>query len=192
MTKAHRPASPSMGEASRAAAGGGEARDVAGEPLEALPAPTLASPPQSSLRDDSSPIEGEPGRTLARRLRAKLTDAEKSMWRTLRSGELRALNWRRQAPFGPYVLDFVSHPARLVVEVDGAGHSESDQIAHDAKRTAWLESQGYRVERFSNRDATWNADGVWVSVRALAEQSSAAQRLERWRAAHPVDGGIKS
>lgn len=192
MTRARRPASPSMGEAGRAAAGGGEARDVSIEPQEAVRLPVRTSPPQSSLRDDSSPIEGEPGRTFAQRLRAKLTDAEKAMWRTLRYGELRALNWRRQAPLGPYVLDFVSHSARLVIEVDGAGHSEPAQIAHDAKRTAWLVSQGYRVERFSNHDAQRNTDGVWISVQALAQRSPAAARLTRWRAAHAAENGRES
>ncbi|GAM99615.1 twin-arginine translocation protein TatB [alpha proteobacterium U9-1i] len=51
-------ASSSMEEAPRS--GGGGARAGGGnEPLEATPSTMAATPPQSSLRDDSSPIEGE-------------------------------------------------------------------------------------------------------------------------------------
>ena len=51
-------ASPSTGEAPRS--GGGGAPSIAkSEPQEAKPATASASPPQSALRADSSPIEGE-------------------------------------------------------------------------------------------------------------------------------------
>jgi very-short-patch-repair endonuclease len=43
-------------------------------------------------------------------------------------------------------------PRRLVVELDGATHSEDREIAYDAKRTAYLQLQGYRVLRILNDD----------------------------------------
>ncbi len=50
---------PLDGGGGRAAAGGGARATLKGEPPEASPSPSWASPPQSSLRADSSPIEGE-------------------------------------------------------------------------------------------------------------------------------------
>jgi hypothetical protein len=44
-----------------------------------------------------------------------------------------------------------------------------------------LESQGYQVLRIWNHDALYNADGVWVTIHALASKTSARARMERWR-----------
>jgi very-short-patch-repair endonuclease len=67
-------------------------------------------------------------------------------------------------PLGPYVADFVCFDARLIVEVDGGQHAE--QVRTDAKRTAWLESQGYRVLRFWNNEVLGNTEGVISAIRS--------------------------
>ncbi len=46
----------------------------------------------------------------------------------------------------------------LVIEIDGDTHGESE--AYDARRTRFLEDEGYRVIRFTNTDVTRNLDGV--------------------------------
>lgn len=52
--------------------------------------------------------------------------------------------------------------------MDGGQHYTPDGAAGDATRTAYLESLGLRVLRFSNRDVLTNADGVLeVLLRAL-------------------------
>ncbi|MGI8840376.1 MAG: endonuclease domain-containing protein [Caulobacteraceae bacterium] len=71
----------------------------------------------------------------ARRMRAP-TRSEAALWKILR--ELGGLHFRRQAPFGPYVVDFVCHRARLVVEVDGGIHDLAAVKARDERRDAWL------------------------------------------------------
>jgi very-short-patch-repair endonuclease len=160
------------------------------EPREASPSTSRASPPQSALRADSSSIEEERGAWLRRRakeMRAELTPHETAMWRLLREGELAALNWRKQTAFGDYILDFVSHPARLIIEVDGAQHAAKANAEYDAERTAKLEREGYRVLRFWNNEAINNRDGVWQTVHAAALQTRAAARMQRWRAEH-LDG----
>jgi len=48
-----------------------------------------------------------------------------------------------------------------VVEVDGGQHSGS---AKDVERTAYLESQGYRVVRFWNNDVSDNLEGVLQAI----------------------------
>jgi very-short-patch-repair endonuclease len=93
----------------------------------------------------------------AQTLRKTLTDAEKKLWHCLRSKQL-SHKFRRQLPFDDYIADFVCLELRLVVELDGGQHSEA--IAYDAKRTAYFESQGFRVLRFWNHDVLSNIEGV--------------------------------
>jgi very-short-patch-repair endonuclease len=161
-------------------------RTATNEPRKAHSSTPLASPPQSALRADSSSIEEERGvrnwlKTRAKQMRAEMTPHEKAMWRLLHEGELVALNWRRQAVVGDFILDFVSQPARLVVEVDGAQHGTTKQGEHDAQRTAWLRTQGYRVLRFWNNEALKNRDGVWRTMHAAATETPARARMARWR-----------
>ena len=66
--------------------------------------------------------------------------------------------FRRQVPIGPFIADFLCKELSIIVEADGGQHS--DQEAYDARRTAWLESQGYRVLRFWNNEVLENIEGV--------------------------------
>jgi len=84
----------------------------------------------------------------AKQLRKNFTDAERALWRVLRSRQLAGYKFRRQQPLGPYIVDFVCFEARLVVEIDGGQHGEEEQLAHDSKRTAWLQNENFRVLRF--------------------------------------------
>jgi very-short-patch-repair endonuclease len=89
-------------------------------------------------------------RDLARKLRSELTDAERLLWRHLREFKREGLHFRRQVPIGPYVADFACHSAKLIVELDGSQHGEKTNVARDTERTAFLESEGYRVLRIWN------------------------------------------
>jgi very-short-patch-repair endonuclease len=73
--------------------------------------------------------------------------------------------FRRQVPMGPYVVDFVSHRSRLIVELDGGQHAV--QMEHDRERTRWLESRGYRVIRFWNNQMLTETEPVLEAI-ALA------------------------
>jgi very-short-patch-repair endonuclease len=95
-----------------------------------------------------------------------MTDAERKLWRALRGGRFHGLSFRRQAPMGRYVADFVSHVRMLVIELDGGQHGEDAHAAADKERDAWIASRGYRVLRFWNNDVTENLDGV---LEAIAE-----------------------
>jgi very-short-patch-repair endonuclease len=102
-------------------------------------------------------------RTFARELRGNLTDAETKLWSWLRRRQIDGHRFRRQAPIRNYIVDFVCFEARIVVEVDGGQHAESKR---DAVRSAFLESQGFRVLRFWNNDVLQNTDGVITTIRA--------------------------
>jgi very-short-patch-repair endonuclease len=105
----------------------------------------------------------------AARLRREMTDAELALWFELRGRRLQSFKFRSQWTLGPYVADFCCLAARLVIEVDGGQHSEK----RDAKRTASLEEQGFRVIRFWNNDVLTNMDGVLeVIVAALMEEKN--------------------
>ncbi len=77
-----------------------------------------------------------------------MTLPEKRLWEALRKTHL---PFRRQAPIGRYIADFVCHQARLIIEVDGFWHENPEARLRDAKRDAWLASQGYRVIRLRNQ-----------------------------------------
>jgi very-short-patch-repair endonuclease len=99
---------------------------------------------------------------LARHLRKNLTDAEKRLWWRLRYRQLQNCKFRRQAPVGDYVVDFVCFERNLIVELDGGGHTLKRR--QDAERTKWLESQGFTVLRFWNSDVVKEMDGVLEAI----------------------------
>jgi very-short-patch-repair endonuclease len=91
-------------------------------------------------------------------LRRQSTEAEKKLWLHLRNRQIEGVKFRRQAPIGAYIADFLAVDALLIIELDGGQHS--DQASYDDKRTAWLQQQGYRVLRFWNNDVLANTEGV--------------------------------
>jgi very-short-patch-repair endonuclease len=93
----------------------------------------------------------------AQGLRHKLTDAERKLWSVLRNRQLSGAKFRRQQPIGPLIADFVCHEHRLIVEADGGQHAEN---ISDVRRTAFLESNGYRVLRFWNNEILTNLGEV--------------------------------
>jgi len=97
----------------------------------------------------------------ARRLRENQTDVERRMWMLLRDRRLAHLKFRRQVPIGPNIVDLFCALKRLVIELDGGQHNEN---ADDEKRTAWLESRGYKVLRFWNNDVLKNPEGVLTTI----------------------------
>ena len=64
---------------------------------------------------------------LAKNLRANSTDAERLLWKHLRSRQLESTKFRRQQPIGGYIVDFVSFEDKLIVELDGSQHSEHQE-----------------------------------------------------------------
>ncbi len=99
-------------------------------------------------------------RTRRRALRGRQTDAERLLWRLLRTRQFLGLKFRRQHPVGPYIVDFYCAERRLAVELDGGQHFTVEGLAYDRRRTEYLASRGVRVVRFTNGDLFENTDGV--------------------------------
>ena len=88
----------------------------------------------------------------------------------LRAGQIEGVKFKRQMPIGRYIVDFVSTTHRLVIEVDGGQHA--DAIEYDGRRTAFLETQGYRVLRFWNGAVLADPSSCYDAIyAALAEPS---------------------
>jgi very-short-patch-repair endonuclease len=100
----------------------------------------------------------------AKSMRNALTPPELALWVRLRTrGEGQPV-FRRQHPFGPYVLDFYCAKARLAIEVDGQSHDMGDRHAHDAGRDAYLDGKGVRVMRYRAVEVMVDPDGVAQAI----------------------------
>ena len=110
-------------------------------------------------------------RTRIRALRTNPTRAESALWQHLAVRRTSGVRFNRQVPIGPFICDFVSRGARLVIEVDGGQHDW--QSGDDVRRTRFIEHQGYRVIRFWNNDVLERMEGVVAEIgRVLAERPS--------------------
>jgi very-short-patch-repair endonuclease len=97
-------------------------------------------------------------------MRQAMTPAEFALWQKLRSRNLEGLRFRRQAPLGPYIVDFFCPELKLVVEVDGGQHWRSHNARNDALRDAWMARQGIAVIRFSNGEVLDNTPGACDAI----------------------------
>ena len=101
-------------------------------------------------------------------LRNEMTDAEKALWRILRCRQVSGLKFRRQHPFGDYVLDFVCLEKKVVIEVDGGQHGE--RAKEDEVRTQNLLAAGFRVLRFWNNDVLQEIEAVKERIWGTVEE----------------------
>ena len=98
-------------------------------------------------------------------LRKNATKEENTLWyQYLRHYPLQ---FRRQHPFGQYIVDFYCAKAKLVIELDGLQHYEEEGFRKDAARTAYLESLGLKVLRFSNRDVNHHGRHILLPDKSL-------------------------
>jgi very-short-patch-repair endonuclease len=99
-------------------------------------------------------------------MRKAMTPPEVALWFQLRALKSKGWHFRRQAPEGPYFLDFVCRQSRLVVEVDGIQHADKEQGEHDKTRDAYLKQSGFRVLRFWAADIESELDSVMIAILA--------------------------
>ena len=96
----------------------------------------------------------------ARLLRREATGAENKLWAALRGRQAGGNKFVRQEPIGPYFADFVCRARKLIIEIDGATHDLTNEMASDERRTSFLSRLGYRVIRFTNADIYESLDHV--------------------------------
>src|SRR2546429_9287276 len=84
-------------------------------------------------------------RSRAKSLRRTMTRAETLLWRYIKAGHIDGLQFRRQAPMGACIVDFVCHAAKVVIEVDGDTHDFEARVRQDQARDRWASSRGYKA-----------------------------------------------
>jgi very-short-patch-repair endonuclease len=118
-------------------------------------------------------------RDQVRRLRRNATETEKILWERLRDRRLQGLKFMRQWPIGPFVADFCCRDRRVVVEVDGEGHSTAQGVARDRERDDYLRGQSYIVLRFTNEEVLSDLEAVLRKIAITVYQ--APSTWHRWR-----------
>jgi very-short-patch-repair endonuclease len=98
----------------------------------------------------------------AKELRQEMTNAEKVLWQRLRNHQLGGFKFRRQAPMGHFIADFYCAECKLTIEIDGDIHDL--QAKQDKMRTEEMESFGYRVVRFRNKQVEKDIESVLKSI----------------------------
>ena len=100
-------------------------------------------------------------RRRAQQLRKNQTKEERHLWYDFL--KTYPIQFKRQYSIGVYYVDFYCYRAKLIVELDGSQHCTEEALLYDRQRTAYLESQGFKVLRISNLD-------VWKNFRGVCEQ----------------------
>ena len=113
---------------------------------------------------------------LAKQLRKEMTKEERHLWYDyLRTYPVR---FSRQKVLGKYIADFYSAEAKLVIELDGSQHYETDGIEKDSQRTAFLEGYGLKVIRIPNNEVSRNFRGVCEYIDAAVRQSLSQKSID--------------
>ena len=99
---------------------------------------------------------------FAKALRQEMTPAEARLWYHLRAKRLDNIKFVRQSVRRPYIADFIARAHKVIIEIDGDTHADNE--TYDARRTAQLEREGYRVLRFTNADVLGNEEAVLTSI----------------------------
>jgi very-short-patch-repair endonuclease len=99
----------------------------------------------------------------AKALRQNMTPAEVKLWDRLKNNQLGGFRFKAQHPVYKFIVDFYSHKARLVVEVDGEIHKNS--VEYDQNRTTELEKYELKIIRFTNQEIETNIEDVVKRIR---------------------------
>jgi very-short-patch-repair endonuclease len=100
----------------------------------------------------------------ARALRKSLTPQERKLWYYLRNRRFGGFKFRRQFPIGPYIVDFCCFSTKLIIELDGGQHNDSNFIIKDRRRDSYLKNLGFTILRFWNNELDNNRQVVLDSI----------------------------
>jgi very-short-patch-repair endonuclease len=115
----------------------------------------------------------------SRELRHEASPPERLLWSALRNKQL-GYKFRRQHPIGPYIADFYSREAHVVVEVDGSTHFTEESAEYDAGRDAYMRSLGLDVLRFTTSDVQQNLEGVCLAIQEECRRKTESPEGAEW------------
>jgi very-short-patch-repair endonuclease len=105
----------------------------------------------------------------AKALRRTMSLPEVLLWKAIKGRQVDGLQFRKQHPVGPYVLDFYCDAAKLAIEVDGSSHAFGDRPARDERRDAWLAAQGIATLRLPAALILRDVDDAVRTIRGFLE-----------------------
>ncbi|WP_299244329.1 vitamin B12 dependent-methionine synthase activation domain-containing protein [uncultured Aquimarina sp.] len=108
----------------------------------------------------------------AGRMRNQPTEAESFLWKALSGKNLNGYKFRRQHIIGSYIADFICLKENLIIEIDGSIHQLPENKSSDKERTEWLEKEGYKVIRFTNKQVINEIDFVLDEILETIEKAS--------------------
>ena len=123
----------------------------------------------------------------ARELRRKMSLPEVLLWQQLRKRP-DGLKFRKQFPVGEITVDFACLERRLIIEVDGEGHSFGDQPRRDGARDRGLRREGFRVMRIPARDVLGDMDSVLRFILSACSEVGPLHRDAARRGSPPRSG----
>lgn len=98
----------------------------------------------------------------ARALRKNMTQEERHLWYDCL--KYLPVTVHRQKVIGNYIVDFYIAEAKLVIELDGTQHYETEGKKKDASRDAYLQEQGLTILRIPNNAIKENFHGVCEEI----------------------------
>ena len=104
----------------------------------------------------------DPLRTNAQKLLRKMTPQERRLWYDFLKNLPQTVY--RQKIIGNFIVDFYISSCKLVIELDGAQHTEPQAVEYDAQRTAYLQGIGCRVLCCANNAVDTNFAGVCEDI----------------------------
>ena len=93
--------------------------------------------------------------------------AARCLWHAVRAHKT-GVKFRRQVPFGPYVVDFCSHQARLVIALCGPAR-DSWQRSGDLALRAYVQALGYRLITLTDTEVLDQTDLVLERIGAAVD-----------------------
>ncbi len=108
-------------------------------------------------------------KNFAKENRHNPTAEEDIIWQEVRNSKL-GHKVRRQHAIGLFLADFVCLDKKLVIEIDGGYHLDNKEF--DQERSEYLNSQGFKVIRFTNEEVQENIKLVLSSIKDELDKSS--------------------
>ena len=108
---------------------------------------------------------GEETKRFSHNLRKNMTKAETDLWWKLRNKNLLGAKFRLQHVIRYFIAGFNCHEVKLVIEIDGLMHLQSDQKEYDVNRDAEFKKAGINILRFTNDQILDHIDEILFSFK---------------------------
>ncbi len=112
----------------------------------------------------NTPLDWKRLKDSAKQNRQNQTEAEETLWQAVRNRNIDGYKFRRQHPIAGFIPDFVCLEKKLIIEIDGGYHNETEQKQYDEGRAEWLKEHQYKLLRFTNEQVINNLQIVVKNI----------------------------